>query len=71
MIVDPLIGERHIYYLDLFNDHGRILTGVFSHKSLTPKIPVWVHESGEQAFSMCFRLNRIARLAKAGALKPA
>lgn len=70
-IVDPIIGQRHKYFLQLWKSGAKVMTGVWCHESETPDWPVIVYDNPEKAFEMCMKLNRIARLVRSGALKPA
>lgn len=62
MIPDPLIGERHPYYMSLWKEGTKLLMGVWTHKN--PNRPFRTFADPDEAFKYTTTLNRIARLAK-------
>lgn len=67
-IVDPIIGERHVFYLKPWKEAATEFIGVWSHLSKTPDRPVQVFEDGGKAFDYAFRMNRMHRLARKAGL---
>ena len=59
---DPIIGQRHPYYLAPWkNAENEVFTGVFAHYNPEPRQPLDMFRDGDAAFRYVHALNMAAR----------